>query len=342
MNSQNIVVNPLTDTSYCIKAEKKKGCYVYDTVTITVNHSPDIYLGNDTAFCNGKSIIVEAPSNFNSYKWSTGDTASAITISSAGIYSVSANYANGCISHDSITVNSLYPNPVVSLGNDTTLCQSSFRTLRDNECQSYIWNDNSTAPTHTINALGTYWVHVEDSNGCYGGDTITVDRLVSLPSGFLPKDTSICSYGNFDIKSVNNYLSYRWNNNSTSPFIKINQPGLFWLEVKDINNCIGRDSIKVSLKDCIEGFYVPTAFTPNIVGKNDTFKPTIFGNIKTYKLLVFNRFGQIVFDTRDIKKGWDGRVNGTEQQSGTFVWYCRYTLESGKEEEEKGSLVLIK
>lgn len=343
LNTQNTIVSPLANTSYFLKAEKKNGCFVFDTITITVKRSPAIYLGADTSFCDGTGIVINAGNNFNTYKWSTGEATSAITISSAGNYSVSATYTNDCISKDTITVNSLYPRPVVSLGTDSTLCMSSSRKLTVSRAYNkYVWNDGSANATYTINSLGTYWVKVVDNNGCEGSDTITVNHLVAPPAQFLPKDTAMCSYGTLELKPVATYQSYYWSNNSTSRQLAINRPGLYWLEVVDANNCTGRDSINVSLKKCTEGFYAPTAFTPNRDAKNSVFRPLLYGNIAKYELIVYNRWGQMIFQTKDPAKGWDGLVNGIEQQTDTFVWYCRYQFDSNIEKVEKGTVMLIR
>src|SRR5258706_7546293 len=108
------------------------------------------------------------------------------------------------------------------------------------------------------------------------------------------------------IMTNGSYSSYLWNNNATTPSITISQPGAYWLQVKDGNNCAGRDSILVNPKNCMEGFYIPTAFTPNNDGKNDVFRPMLFGNVIKYKFIIYNRWGEIVFQTSNLNKGWDG------------------------------------
>jgi gliding motility-associated-like protein len=87
---------------------------------------------------------------------------------------------------------------------------------------------------------------------------------------------------------------------------------------------------------------VPTAFTPNRDGKNDSFRAMVFGNTKRFELAVYNRWGQVVFFTTDPSRGWDGKVAGINQETGFFVWTCRYQLEGGKESFEKGTVSLIR
>lgn len=89
--------------------------------------------------------------------------------------------------------------------------------------------------------------------------------------------------------------------------------------------------------------YVPNAFTPNGDGLNDVFR--IVNGVKTenFNLKVFNRWGQLVFETKDWKRGWDGRFKGLAQTTGTFVWLMQYTdIRTNKIVERKGSFTLIR
>ena len=107
-------------------------------------------------------------------------------------------------------------------------------------------------------------------------------------------------------------------------------------------NCKGVDSVTVFTKDCMEGIYIPTAFTPNNDGKNDIFKPFIFGNIVHYEFTIYNRFGQIVFTTTNPFNGWDGNLKGIQQNEGGFTWTCRYLLLGKADQVKSGSVVLIR
>jgi len=88
---------------------------------------------------------------------------------------------------------------------------------------------------------------------------------------------------------------------------------------------------------------VPSAFTPNGDGINDYLYPLNAYNATNLEFRVFNRYGQLVFETKDWTKKWDGTINGKPQDTGTFVWMLRYTdKDSGKEYFLKGTTVLIR
>lgn len=89
-------------------------------------------------------------------------------------------------------------------------------------------------------------------------------------------------------------------------------------------------------------FFIPTAFSPNNDGKNDTFKPIIKGNLKRYEFFIFNRWGQNIFKSSDLNIGWDGRYASQNQDQGIFVWLCNYQGEGQPLQTRKGSFVLLR
>lgn len=340
--AQNVVVNPLVDTTYYIKAEKTPGCFAYDTVRVMVHNSPVIDLGSDKSFCAGDSVSFNAGSGFANYLWSDGQSSQQITVKTAKQYSVLAITTQGCKSFDTVRVLNVFQLPVVSLDKNPGLCTGTSRTLDGGNFASYQWNTGATSPTVSVNSTGKYLVTVTDGNGCKGSDSTIINTLYPLPSGFLPMDTVICSYGSLSLKSILPYNHYLWNTGSNNSSISISQPGVYWLEVTDNNVCKGRDSVIVSPKECLTGFYVPTAFTPNGDGKNDVFQPQLFGKVKKYRFTIYNRWGQLIFQTTEQLKGWDGKIRGLIQQTGVFVWTCTYQFDNDSEQTKKGTVILIR
>ena len=171
--------------------------------------------------------------------------------------------------------------------------------------------------------------------------SISVDPL-QTPTGFLPAALEICSYGNLELKPVGTYKTYLWNTNAATPTIIVNQPGTYWLDVTTNQDCPGSDTVIVTPKNCLIGLYMPTAFTPNNDGKNDLLKPIFGGIVKQYKLAVYNRWGQIVFQTTDPNKGWNGTFRELAIDSNIFVWLCIYQLEGGELKTESGTVTIIR
>lgn len=338
---EKVKVFPDVDTFYVVKAEKWPGCFVSDTVHITVKTSPPILLGTDTSICKGQTVVLNAGNNFGSYQWSNGDMNQEIITGTAGSYSVNAITVDGCHSYAAIHI-ATYPVPLVSLDHSTGLCYGTTRTLDAGDYNSFIWQDGSINKTFKAATPGTYYVTVTDNNGCSGSDTVHIIQLLPLPVNFLPADTAICNYGEVILRTNTPYTAYLWSTGDLSPSIKVTHAGVYILEATDQYHCKGIDSINVLPKDCMEGVYIPTAFSPNHDGKNDVFRPLIFGNVVQFEWTIYNRYGQPVFSSKNPSEGWDGNVKGIKQNSGAFTWHCRYKLAGNKTQLMSGSVLLVR
>jgi gliding motility-associated-like protein len=343
-NTQQVIINPAVDTVYTLMAEKTRGCFGYDTIRITVNNSPAIYLGPDKSFCAGDSLVLNAGPGFAQYQWSNGNSVQQITTFATGSYSVIGMTAEGCKSFDTLTVLNVYQLPIVVLNQDSTLCTGDQRTLdAGSGFANYIWNTGSSSRSIIVNNIGVYSVIVTDNNGCKGTDSTKITFMLPKPAAFLGQDTSICPhYDRLELKPMINFDQYKWSTGSSASAIMIKQPGIYWLQVKDDNGCVGKDSIIVNPKDCGKGFFVPTGFTPNNDGLNDLLKPILIGDVIQYRFWVYNRWGELIFETTDLTKGWNGTYKGADQSSGVFVWMCTYQFKDEQVKKEKGTFVLIR
>lgn len=242
---------------------------------------------------------------------------------------------------NSVTL-SVLPAPIVRLDHTAFLCRNDYRQLDAGVFSAYLWNNASTGRTLIVNDTGTYAVTVTDKNGCKGTDTTIIKTIFPMPEDFLPADTAICSYGKLELTAVSRYSSYLWSTGGVTPSITAEKPGLYWLQVQDNNGCKGKDSIVVALKDCLSGAFVPTAFTPNGDGKNDVFRPLLFGKVKQYTFTIYNRWGQVIFQSSEVGKGWNGKVAVTPQETSVFVWTCTYQFEGREVKYEKGTVTVIR
>ncbi len=237
----------------------------------------------------------------------------------------------------------LYAIPVVFLGKDSVLCAGTSRELSAGQGYSqYAWNNGSTGPSIIVSDTGKYWVSVTGQGGCKGSDTTYIASVAPLPSGFLPHDTTICEFAKLTIHAGQAYLSYLWSDQSVDSTLTVSQPGLYRLSVTDSNHCTGADSILLTQKECLQGLFVPNAFTPNGDGRNDVFRPMFFGNVTRFRFTVYNRWGEKVFETRVPGQGWDGRLNGIPAADGTFVWFCQYQLDGQAQMSRRGTVVVIR
>ena len=89
-------------------------------------------------------------------------------------------------------------------------------------------------------------------------------------------------------------------------------------------------------------FAIPNAFTPNGDGKNDLLKVQVIGMIKLNSFRIFNRYGQLVYQTATIGEGWDGRIKGILQNTGNYVWIAEGIDIFGNKLKDQGNFILIR
>jgi len=178
-------------------------------VSISTVAAPVVALGNDTAFCAGNTLTLQAGNPGASYLWDNGSTAATRPVTASGVYFVEATIGN-CSDKDTIKV-TVHPLPVVALGNDTTICSNVPLVLdAGNNGAAYLWSDGSTAQTLSVNVAGNFSVTVTDANACSGTDAIQVS-VTGAPTGTINAVyTSNATY-RFNVLGAQNVTGYTWN-----------------------------------------------------------------------------------------------------------------------------------
>jgi gliding motility-associated-like protein len=296
------------------------GCDSTRTLHLTVN--PKKYTTFNPEICQGASYLAGGKMQTKS-----------------GTYYDTLKTYLGC---DSILVTNLtvHPLPAPSLGADRGICIGNMLVLNPGNFVSYQWQDGSKVPSFVTNVIGTYWVSVTDSFGCRASDTMNLLKIYPLPSNFLPGDSMLCDGNTLTIKAPG-YLNYSWNTGSNQNFIDVTKTGTYELQVTDKYFCQGIDSMLVLFYKCVP-IQMPDAFTPNGDGKNEVYRPFIPAPLKNYHFQVWNRWGQKMFDTKEIGKGWDGTLGSKAQPSEVYVYVVDYTYGNGNAIQKRGSFVLIR
>jgi gliding motility-associated-like protein len=225
---------------------------------------------------------------------------------------------------------------------DTTVCSGDSVAVNigfEKLDATYTWNDGVKTPQRFLKNAGKYTVTITIEDGC------TIEKsmeLTLLPTRaeWSSRDTAFCETNkNIVLRAVKETKETKitWSTGSNLPAININQAGLFW--VKLLNRCVTRtDSINVQLVDCTLNAFVPNAFSPNDDGINDVFRPFFKANalnITQYQMQIYNRWGDLLFTSDDINKGWDGKMNGKLLPPDTYVWLIRYKAEGAAKVEQK-------
>jgi gliding motility-associated-like protein len=318
-------------------------CMIADSLTITLLPSAR-QLPPDTIICGNTNITLNAGSGMKNYLWQDGSSDSIYQTRSKGLHTVVMEDFCGNRQFDTMQIS----DPFVYLGKDTSICAGNFVELKANTgFATYNWTATNymrlseNAIRFSPATTGNYIVSAATADGCLATDTIRI-QVHPPVSGFIFRDTTICTYEDITLKPTSTFTSYLWNDGSTGSSLFINKPGDYWLEVTNQNGCKGRQDIEVRSKPCDTYVRFPSAFTPNQDSRNDIFKPMIAGRLSAYRFEVYNRWGQKVFASTDPKKGWDGTISGTIQADGIFVWSCQYQLQGEAKVVEKGTVMLIR
>ncbi|HEU4718486.1 MAG TPA: gliding motility-associated C-terminal domain-containing protein [Bacteroidia bacterium] len=309
-------------------------CSDKDTITVSVFTPPD--LGGDTTLCEGNPVTLDAGNPGSTYAWSTGAATQTISVNSSGTYSVTVT-SGTCQLSDSIIVNFVAV-PQVDLGPDLSLCPGQTATLNaGNPGDTYLWSNNSIEDSITVSAGGTYYVTVWNS-GCSASDSVNVQAIAPFDLG---PDVNLCDNAGIHLVSENlGGASYLWSTGDTTFSIEVNEAGTYWVNIST-GNCMLTDTI-----DVIGGFgpstvYVPNCFTPNHDGKNDIFYAEGV-DIISFHMMIFDRWGEMIFESYDMGQGWDGTYKGDKVPNDVYVVVIDFTTQcSGENTVRKISHVSV-
>jgi len=234
------------DGEYWVRVENNCG-FDSDTINIDYSSSFDIDLGQDTAFCYGKTIALSPGNNYYSYYWQDGSSDSVLLAGITGYYWVQVTDSAGCTAIDSVYIET-YMNFDFSIGPDTSvICDGDYIFLHGPEgYNSYLWQDGSEFTDMIADTAGIYWLEVSDENNCAARDSALL-IVNKVPDNFLGNDTTMCQDSFIDIHAPSFYNNYSWSNGSSDSVITVWETGKYWAYVEDSIGCSGIDTISVSL-----------------------------------------------------------------------------------------------
>jgi gliding motility-associated-like protein len=215
---------------------------------------------------------------------------------------------------------------------------------------SFLTNINIPDPISVKPTLSIrYIVAVRDTFGCpkpsFDTVFVTVAKIVADAG---PRDTSVVLTQPVQLSATGstNYLwtPNQWLDNNTiaTPIATPQETIEYVVKVSNDAGCFATDTILVKLFKVDPDLYVPTAFSPDGDGLNDDFKPILIGMKSLDIFHVYNRWGQLIFQTTQHGKGWDGKFAGQPQSAGTYVWRAEGTTYLNKKIVRKGSVILIR
>jgi gliding motility-associated-like protein len=278
-----------------------------------------------------------------------------------GTYNVTVKNSAGCVSIAAVAV-------VISVGSAPAAPQASAQspqscsqatgsiTVTAAQGMQYSINGTQYQQNNVFNNVdpGTYNVTVKNAAGCVSATTsVTVNAAASAPTGTItPANASICE-GKSQLLKVSGGTSYQWKRNgadiagATSANYVATLDGTYSVTIINAD-CIGKASntALVKVQSCTPvsqtRVFVPEAFTPDQNNRNDHLQPYFrnLGKLNYFK--VFNRWGQMVFQTSVIGEGWDGTIKGIPQATETYSWMLECVDNNGNLIKQGGTSILVR
>lgn len=366
-------VNSLAAGQYTVTVTAAGGCTASISSNAQVFPNPDVKILGTSSLCPG-GIFTFLGSGATYYKWlipggvvatTQGYTVSTLAGTLQTTYTLQGSDDNGCLSQ-AVVYPLVLPLPVGQVvatkeGACTPLC-TSFQFSSPHNVSTY-WNigglstaNNTNTASQCFERAGVYPVSVRMVN-IYGCERTTTTSVEAYPipnanfSNDPDKPTITEPTANFYDNTANaTIVNWFWDftNNGIDtasgkhPSFTFPEIGEYYttLIVTSNHGCVDSITKKVTITDDFS-IYIPNAFTPNGDGQNEQFTAKGTG-IKKYQLSVFNRWGELVFSSNDIAKGWDGTIKGKPAQDGVYVWKVSAISIFGSSRDYKGHVTLIR
>jgi gliding motility-associated-like protein len=368
-NTSTPLVFPKDTTQYIVTLSDA-GCINKDTITVNVLDFITVDAGADTSICLSDSITLHPTSAALGYIWTNSSNTQQSTqknpeVAPTGntMYYVTANLGK-CQDRDSVLIKTI-PYPTANAGNDIAICYGSRGQLNASitgtifrwSPTSTMLNSNSLQPIVGPTTTTQYLLTVSDTLGCPKQVTDAVEVLVRTPVQlFAGNDTAVVINQPLQLSVMSNYdngITYQWSPSIGLSSSSIANPvGLYSALVNDSivytvkgtipEGCFAEDKITIKVFKTAPDIFVPTAFTPNNDFKNDVLRAVPVGIKQFLYFRMYNRWGQMIFQTTDAQKGWDGNINGLLQTSGTYIFTTEGIDYTGKIIFRKGTTVLIR
>lgn len=363
LNIADPLVSPDVPTTYRVRLTDNFGCYQDDSVFVDVRTTVSLNAGNDTTVCQTDTIRLNPQSDGLSYQWTPSTYLDFDNIKnpnttplSSITYTVVSSIGK-CSATDDISFN-VVPYPVPNAGPDISICSGFSAQLNASGGTSYSWspaefldnrsisNPRSVNPTASIQ----YIVSVRDNLGCPKAVTDSVWVIVAPPvvADAGPSDTTVVLGQPLQLNATGGD-TYTWsapiwlsNPNIQNP-VSLPQDDISYTVIATTTQgCVGSDVINIKLYKVDPDLYVPSAFSPDGDGRNDILRPILLGMKELHYFRVYNRWGKLLYSTKEKNQGWDGKWKGQGQDAATYIWMAEGINYRGELRQKKGYTILIR
>lgn len=360
---------------YSVTLTSASGCTTSATTSVTIIPLPVPVVANNGPLCTGEDLTISG-SGSAVYSWSgpngffsnlASPSISNVTPAAAGVYTLIAGVGSCTASATTNVI--INPSPSASMAYSGAACAGLPMTLTGNGGTTFSWqgpggfssSEQNPVFISNIGNNGTFTLTVADAIGCTNSATMSV-QIYPVPIAdfnFSPIRPVINGENDVYFTDASHHATiaqWNWFFMNTPEFTSIEQNPSFHYEnpgdyvvalvVKSDKGCT--DTIAKPLKVFEDyGLYVPNVFTPNGDGINDVFQAKGFG-ITKFKMMIFDRWGEKIFETSEMEKGWDGTKQSKHDvkygvlADGSYTWQITLTNVFGEAKEFTGHVILMK
>ena len=344
VDSQGILTVPLdATTAFTLTGTDNNNCTNSILVTVTVNPLPNIQLLSiQPDYCFGESIVLQATGGVT-YNWTqfigNGAQQNIVAVSNS-IFYVSGTDANNCSNSDTLAI-SVNPNPILQVTPNQEICSGGIAQINVSGALNYFWQPQGSGASNQFSPSSTtqYTIVGIDANGCESSISTSIivypnpiAELEAQPS-ITTSDSPEITFINYCSGAILYFMDYGDGSmseeqlpsvfNHTYPYTE----GNYQVELMVENEFGCRDSTLLYIQ--VKGdeiFYIPNTFTPDGDEHNNIFIPVFTNGFDpaNFQLEIYNQWGELIFQTLNSIKGWDGFYNGKLSPVGTYVWKVIY------------------
>ncbi|HSC55008.1 MAG TPA: PKD domain-containing protein [Phnomibacter sp.] len=345
------------------------GCVTSVVKPLTVNDTPRVVVSPSPTVCQGSGATLTG-TGADTYQWDPDPTLSCTNCASPvaspandRVYRVTGTDVNGCRSSDTVLVKVILPGHL-TVGLGDTICVGESVQLRASGFETYTWapaaglnNPNIANPIATPAVTTNYVVTATDSSKCFTQtDSISV-VVFPIPQFNIVESIIKANLGGtvpIKTQSSADINSWLWTpavglscTNCAEPIATVTVKRVYTATVSNPGGCMAKDVVTVEPYCTADNVFMPNTFSPNNDGQNDVFYPRGNGVSSIKSLMIFTRWGELIFQRKDfalndVSAGWDGTFNGKPLSPDVYVYQMEVQCANNEVFAKKGNVTLLR